>query len=78
MTTTAETFSPAEYKALLRAYFARFARHSFHELNPRTPFVRGWHFEVISAKLAAVRAGHLRRLIVNVPPRHLKSHLAFT
>ena len=49
MTTAAETFSPAEYKALLRADFASFARHSFHELNPRTPFVPGWHFEVIAA-----------------------------
>jgi hypothetical protein len=27
-------------------------------------------------KLAAVRAGHIRRLIVSLPPRHLKSHLA--
>jgi hypothetical protein len=26
--------------------------------------------------LAAVRAGHCRRLIVSLPPRHLKSHLA--
>ena len=70
-----ETNSPAEYKALLRADFASFARHSFHLLNPRTPFVPGWHFEVIAAKLAAVRAGHIWRLIVNMPPRHLKSHL---
>jgi hypothetical protein len=34
-----------------------------------------WHFEVIAAKLAAVRAGEIRRLIVNVPPRCLKSLL---
>ena len=43
--TTAETHNPAEYKALLRADFASFARHSFHELNSRTPFALGWHFE---------------------------------
>jgi hypothetical protein len=76
MTTAAEAYSPGEYKALLRTDFASFARHSLHEPNPRTPFGPGWHFEVIAAKLAAVCAGHLRRLIVNVPPRHLKSHLA--
>jgi hypothetical protein len=35
-----------------------------------------WHVELIAAKLAAVRAGHIRRLIVSLPPRHLKSHLA--
>src|SRR5208337_2945525 len=35
-----------------------------------------WHHEFIAAKLAAVRAGRVRRLIISVPPRHLKSHLA--
>jgi len=28
----------------------------------------GWHIEVIAAKLAAVRAGKIRRLVVNLPP----------
>jgi hypothetical protein len=36
----------------------------------------GWHIEVIAAKLAAVRDGRIRRLIINLPPRHLKSLLA--
>ena len=62
--------------ALLRDDFASFAARSFHELNPRSPFVTNWHVELISAKLAAVREGRIRRLIVSVPPRHLKSHLA--
>ena len=35
--TTAETHSPGEYASLLRADFASFAQHCFHELNPRTP-----------------------------------------
>jgi hypothetical protein len=74
--TTAETHSSAEYIALLRADFASFARHSFHELNPCTPLAPGWHLEVIPAKLAAVRGERIRRLIINLPPRHLKSHLA--
>jgi predicted phage terminase large subunit-like protein len=38
--------------------------------------VTNWHVELIPAKLAAVRAGRIRRLIVSMPPRHLKSHLA--
>jgi hypothetical protein len=45
-------------------------------LNPRTPFAANWHVELIAAKLAAVRQGHIRRLIGSLPPRHLKSHLA--
>jgi hypothetical protein len=35
-----------------------------------------WHLEVIAAKLTAVREGKIRRLIINLPPRQLKSHLA--
>ena len=66
----------AEYAALLRDDFASFAARSFRELNPRIPFAANWHFELMAGKLAAVRAGRIRRLIVNVPPRHLKSHLA--
>ena len=34
------------------------------------------HFEVIAAKLAAVCQGKIRRLIINLPPRHLKSLMA--
>jgi hypothetical protein len=66
MNAMAETHSPPEYEALLRADFASFARHSFGVLNPRSPFALGWHFEVIAAKLAAVRAGDIRRLIVQI------------
>jgi hypothetical protein len=35
-----------------------------------------WHVEVMAGKLAAVRDGRIRRLIICVPPRHLKSLLA--
>ena len=65
-----------ECAALLHHDFASFAARSFRELNPRTPFAMNWHVELIAAKLAAVHAGRIRRLIVSLPPRHLKSHLA--
>ena len=35
-----------------------------------------WHLEVIAAKLTEVRQGKIRRLIINLPPRHLKSLMA--
>ena len=72
----AEPHNPSEYEALLRADFASFAQHCFHELNPRTLFAPGWYHDIIAAKLEAVRAGRSRRVIINMPPRHLKSHLA--
>jgi len=73
---TAETHNASEYAALLRADFASFARHCFRELNPRTLFAAGWYHDIIAAKLEAVRTGRSRRVIINMPPRHLKSHLA--
>src|SRR5271168_279605 len=71
-----EPFTQAQYDGLLRADFAGFAHRAFLELNPRAEFATNWHFEAMAAKLAAVRAGRIGRLIINVPPRHLKSHLA--
>ena len=35
-----------------------------------------WHYEAIAAKLTALYQRRIGRLIINVPPRHLKSHLA--
>jgi hypothetical protein len=48
----------------------------FYDLNPQTELAPNWHIEVIAAKLMAVRQGEIRRLIINLPPRHLKSLLA--
>jgi len=56
--------------------FAGFAERAFCELYPQTDFLTNWHHRVIAAKLAAVYEGRIRRVIINVPPRHLKSHLA--
>jgi len=74
--TSSETLSLDEYRALSRRDFVGFAQRCFRELNPRTRFAMGWRIEVIAAKLAAVREGKIRRLVINLPPRHLKSLLA--
>jgi len=66
----------AEYDALLRNDFALFAARCFHELNPQTELAMSWHLEFIATQLTAVRQGKIRRLIINLPPRHLKSLMA--
>jgi hypothetical protein len=67
--------SPANaYADLLRHDLCAFIHRSFLELNPHNLFHPGWHIEVIAAKLDEVRRGRCKRLIVNLPPRHLKSH----
>jgi hypothetical protein len=68
--------SQLEYGAILRSDLGCFAQRCFSELNPQAAFAMNWHIDVIAAKLAAVREGRIRRLIINEPPRHLKSLLA--
>lgn len=69
-------FSPYERQALLRQDFMSFTEMGFNELTPGTPFVAARYLELIAAKLEACRRGEIKRLIINVPPRHLKSHIA--
>ncbi|HXI16743.1 MAG TPA: phage terminase large subunit [Chloroflexota bacterium] len=42
-------------------------------VEPATPFVSGWHLDVIAEHLEAVTKGEIRNLVVNIPPRHMKS-----
>ena len=76
MMTAADKFTWTTYDTLLRRDFVSFAQRCFRELSPRTQFMMNWHVEIIAAKLMAVRAGQIRRLIINMPPRYLKSLLA--
>ena len=66
----------AEYETMLRQDFGTFAARCFYDLNPQTDLAMNWHLEVIAAKLTAVRNGEIKRLIINLPPRHLKSLMA--
>ena len=62
------------YSELLRGDFVAFVHRSFLDLNPQTPFKTAPHIELMASKLEACRRGETRRLIINVPPRNLKSH----
>jgi predicted phage terminase large subunit-like protein len=66
--------SPAEYESFLRCDLMAFIERSFYELNPQTRFCESPHVEVMASRLAACRRGEIKRLIVNMPPRSLKSH----
>lgn len=54
---------------------SQFIRESWHVIEPGTPYVHGWHIDAISEHLEAVSAGQIHRLIINMPPRHMKSIL---
>ncbi len=42
-------------------------------VEPATPFVPGWHLDAICEHLEAVTRGQIRRLLISMPPRHMKS-----
>ncbi len=45
----------------------------FQHLYPKTKFVPGWYLQVVAATLEACSSGDVRRQIINIPPRYLKS-----
>lgn len=54
----------------------RFAVEQFWPLiEPGTVFRPSWHIDAVCDHLEAVSRGEIRRLIINVPPRHMKSIL---
>lgn len=63
-----------EYQLLLRADFVGFLVRAFYELNPDTPLHMAPYIELMAARLEECRLGRIKRLIINLPPRHLKSH----
>jgi hypothetical protein len=67
--------SKEEFQAFLRTDLVMFVQRCFRELNPETAYLHNWHIEVIAEALELCRMGKLRRLIINVPPRSLKSHM---
>ena len=60
---------------LARSEFKFFAQRAFNVIEPSTPFEWNWHIDCISEHLEAVRRGEIRRLIINMPPRSLKTML---
>src|SRR4051794_18310457 len=57
----------------MRSDFRTFLFRSFLELNPGKEFKPNWHLDILAYKLEKVRLGVIKRLIVCVPPRSLKS-----
>lgn len=53
--------------------YRNFLRQAWHIIEPGREFQPNWHIDVICEHLEAVLRRDLRRLIINIPPRHLKS-----
>ena len=58
---------------ILRNDFVSFLYRCFLWLNPGATFLPNWHIRAIAYQLDRVRRGEITRLIINLPPRYLKS-----
>jgi len=60
-------------RATLRTDLASFVRKVFATVSPGTRYCHNWHIDAIIYRLMRVHTGHSRRLLINQPPRSLKS-----
>jgi predicted phage terminase large subunit-like protein len=60
-------------RAVLATDLMAFIEYTFGVVRPGAIFKPNWHLEAIAHKLSQVASGEVKRLIITVPPRHLKS-----
>ena len=60
-------------QAVLAQNLMSFTEFAFGAVRPNVPFKSNWHLEAVTWKLAQVESGDIRRLIITLPPRNLKS-----
>ena len=57
----------------MRRSLKEFTKSSWPAIEPGRDFHDNWHIDAISDHLQAVVEGDIKRLIINIPPRHMKS-----
>jgi predicted phage terminase large subunit-like protein len=58
---------------LCRTDFVSFVQKAFHTLSPGSVLQMNYHIWALAYHLELVRCGRIKRLIINLPPRSLKS-----
>lgn len=61
------------FLSLYRTDFDAFNRFAFRELHPGQELRDNWHIALMADRLERCARGEIRRLIINIPPRSLKS-----
>jgi len=62
-----------QYRRKLQANFGVFVRQAWQVLHPFEPLHDGWYIDALAEWAQATASGKITRLIVNQPPRTLKS-----
>jgi predicted phage terminase large subunit-like protein len=63
------------YLAAVKSDLKMFLRHAFRMMYPHTAFMENWHIDSIVHELNLATKGAQPRLIINLPPRYLKSFI---
>ena len=71
----AANFPEELLRMVLSKDLAEFTKQAWTILNPGRELVWSWHYDLLCECLILVKMGVLQRLIINVPPRTLKSTL---
>jgi len=58
---------------LLHLNFKSFLIKSFQTLSPNSQFIDNWHLDLMCKYLEGCAAGKNKRMLINIPPRSLKS-----
>lgn len=61
------------WDAMTRADFVTFIARVMGVLEPGTRYEENWHIDLLAHRLLKVQAGDTRRLMINLPPRSMKT-----
>lgn len=64
------------FDALCRQKLNVYAARSIREIEPSIDYKHNWHIDCVSEHLQAVWDKEIKRIIINIPPRTLKTHLS--
>ncbi len=60
-------------QVLAEKYLEHFIKQAWHIVEPKKPLMWSWHLGAICEHLQAVSGGEINYLIINIPPREMKS-----
>jgi hypothetical protein len=64
--------SPLE-RALCRESLSAYIRLAWPIIEPATTYLHNWHLDLMAEYLTACTDGQITRLVINIPPRYMKS-----
>jgi hypothetical protein len=73
MITGVDVSTQLALQALLAKDLTAFTEFAFGVVRPGVPLKRNWHLDALTYKLSQLAKGYIRRLIITLPPRSLKS-----